>query len=235
MFLSLKAGAKKSPSASLRAEVVVCPPFVYLTEAVKSLKGSRIKFGAQDCSLVEGGAHTGEVSGAMLKSIGVKFIILGHSERRALGETNEMITGKIKIALKNNLTPIVCLGETLEQRKDKKTFAILEGQLKETIGWLGSTQIKRVIIVYEPTWAISANKVQACPVDEALTVILFLRKLLARMAGIKAISAIPILYGGSVNNQNIKDYLQLDAISGLLVGAASLDIKGFLKIIDSGV
>ena len=231
MFLALKAGVRSN-----KAEVVICPPFVYLTEAAKIFKGGKIKLGSQDCFWAENGPHTGEVSPLMLKSIGVRYVILGHSERRAMGESRETVVKKIKAALKNNLTPIVCLGETAEQRNNKETFQVLERQVKETLGCFAPVWIKKIIIVYEPIWAISttANS-RGCSSDDALTAILFLRKLLAKMIGSKAGQGLSVLYGGSVGGGNIKEYSQNEAIGGLLVGGASLDVKEFLKISQSNV
>jgi len=231
MFLGLQAGVKNN-----KAEVVICPPFVYLTEAAKVFKGGKIKLGAQDCFWAQGGPYTGEVSSSMLKSVGVRYVILGHSERRAKGEDNATIVKKIKAVLKNNLTPIVCLGETAEQKQKGETFMVLEEEVKALFGGLAGIQIKKIIIAYEPIWAIStAVNSRVCSPDEALTAILFLRKLLAKMAGPRAGQSLPILYGGNVDSKNVKDYLQSEAVSGLLVGGASLDIKEFLKIFANSV
>lgn len=232
LFLALKAGAKKT-----KPEMVVCPPFVYLPEAARILKPLGIKLGGQNCFWEEKGAFTGEVSPVMLKNLGVNYVLLGHSERvMILGETNEMTAKKVKAALLAGLTPIVCLGEDLAEKSSGQTFQIIEKELKESLALLAKNQIKGVVIVYEPLWAIStAGNSHSCSPDDALTVILFLRKLLSKMAGSKAGRVLPILYGGSVNSKNAKDYLQSEAISGLLVGGASLDIREFLKIFQSDV
>ncbi len=227
MFLALMAGVKSS-----KAEVVICPPFVYLTEAAKIFKAGRIKLGAQNCFFTESGPYTGEVSPLMLKNIGVKYVILGHSERvMILGETNEMTAKKVKAALAAGLRPIVCVGEDLAEKSRGQTFQIIEKELQENLALLAKNQIKEVVIAYEPLWAISTTgNSQNCSADEALTVILFLRKLLSKMVGPKASRVLPILYGGSADSKNVKDYLQSEAISGLLVGGASLNVKEFLRI-----
>ncbi|MCX6789219.1 MAG: triose-phosphate isomerase [Candidatus Gribaldobacteria bacterium] len=135
MFLELKQGIGRSE----KSEAVVCSPFVYLAQGAEVFKGGKIKLGGQNCALAEGGPHTGEISVAMLKNLGAKYVILGHSERRALGEDNILINQKIKIVLKNELTPIVCLGETAQQKQNNETFLILEQQIREVLQKITST------------------------------------------------------------------------------------------------
>ncbi|MDD5750551.1 MAG: triose-phosphate isomerase [Candidatus Pacebacteria bacterium] len=231
MFLALKAGVKSNKS-----EVVVCPPFVYLAAATEVFKSGKIRLGAQDCFWAENGPYTGEVSASMLKSIGVKYVILGHSEKRAMGENSETVGKKIKAVLKSNLTPVVCVGETAEQKQKGDAFAALEEQAETIFGGLSGQQIKNIVMAYEPVWAIStAANSRSCPPDEALTAILFLRKLLAKTAGPKAGQTLPVLYGGSVDESNADDYLRNEAVSGLLAGGVSLNVKKFLKISQSKV
>lgn len=226
MISFLKQGLKKVK----KAEVVICPPFVYL--ASSKFQESRVKLGSQDCFWEEKGAFTGEISAKMLKDLGVKYVILGHSERRYIfGETSESVAKKVKAVLNLSLTPIVCIGETLQDRKETKTFQVIEAQLKQSLQGIAKNQINKVILAYEPVWAIGTGN--NCSSDEALTVSLFLRKLILNIAGRKAVQGLRILYGGSVSVDNAVEYLQNDSINGLLVGGASLDSKEFISIVKS--
>lgn len=229
MFLALKQGMGRGE----KSEVVICPPFVYLAQAAEIFKGGKIKLGGQNCAVSEGGLHTGEVSASMLKSMKVEYVILGHSERRALGEDNVLINQKIKNVLKNELTPIVCLGETAQQKQNNETFLILEQQIREVLQKVTSTQIGKIILAYEPIWAIGGG--QNCPADIALTVALFIRKIIAQIANPTIARRINLLYGGSVDSINADDYLKTEIFSGLLLGGASLKTKEFLKIVSLSV
>ena len=195
--------------------VIICPPFPYLSLA----KG--IKLGAQDCFYEEKGSFTAQVSPLMLKDLQVKYVLIGHSERRILGETDEVINKKIKAVLKVGLTPVLCVGETKDQRDKNQAFNVLEKQVEQGLKGIPKTKINKIIIAYEPVWAIGTNK--PCSPDESLTVSLFLRKIISR--------TIVFLYGGSVNASNYKNYLSSDWINGLLIGGASLDMKEFKQII----
>jgi len=213
------------------SEVVICPPFVYLSN-IQYLK-SNIKLGAQDCFWEGKGAFTGEISPLMLKNLGCEYVIVGHSERRKLGETDEMINKKIKAALSAKLKPILCIGETGEERKQGKTFKVLKNQLKNDLKYLISNiyYLKSLIIAYEPLWAIGTGN--PCEPKEAKKVYLFLRKILAPYqacfgAGLKKI---PILYGGSVNSENATSYIHEANFQGLLVGGASLKAEEFIKMV----
>ncbi len=228
MLAGLKAGVKNN-----KAEAVVCPPFVYLQEAAKILKNkANIKLGSQNCFWENAGAFTGEVSPKMLKDLGVKYVILGHSERvMVMGETNEMTAKKIKAALALGLLPIICIGETLEEKEQGKTFQIIEKEFRESLQGIAKPQVNKIIIAYEPLWAISANQGKDCSSDDALTVALYIKKLAGEVFGKKAVEEIRVLYGGSVDAKNAKAYLENEAVSGLLVGGASLNIKEFLSIV----
>lgn len=227
ILLGLRAGVKNN-----KTEVVVCPPFVYLPEAGKILKAkSNIKIGSQNCFWEEKGAFTGEVSAKMLQDLGVKYVILGHSERiMIMEETTEMTAKKVKAVLKNNLTPIICLGETGEEKRQGKTFQVIEKEFRESLQGIAKSQIQRIIIAYEPLWAISPSD-RICSADDALIVALFIRKLVFSLAGQKASQNIRVLYGGSVEAKNAGDYLQNNAINGLLVGGTSLNVKDFISMV----
>lgn len=228
LFSSLKKGLKNIK----KTEVVICPPFIYLPMLLKSSGPIRrkINFGAQNCFWEEKGAFTGEVSPKMLKDFGVKYVILGHSERRKIiGETDEVITKKISEALKFGLQPILCVGETKEEREIGKTFKVLEKEIKQDLKKVPKTKIGRIILAYEPIWAIGSGN--PCSVRDALNAILFLRKVISQTFNKKAGRTVSILYGGSINSQNATDFLKEQWINGLLVGGASLDPKEFLRIL----
>ncbi len=224
LFNSLKRGLKNVS----KAEVVICPPFVYLGGL--KIKDLSFKLGAQNCSWQEKGAFTGEISPHMLKDLGMKYVIVGHSERRKIfQESDQMAAEKLKAVLKLNLIPILCIGETGEQRKEGETFKVLEKEIKNGLKGILKSQIGKVVVAYEPIWAIGTKN--PCSSDDALTVTLFIRKVISQIFGKKAGKNIKILYGGSANSQNSRDYLKEEGINGLLVGGASLNPKEFLKII----
>jgi len=217
LFNSVKNGVKNIK----KVEVVICPPFLYLFDFLSRwIKSQILKLGAQDCFWEEKGAFTGEVSPTMLKDLGCKYVIIGHSERRALGETNEMINKKIRAVLKANLRPILCIGETEKERKEEETKKVLKNQLEKSLNCLISQSLNRLIIAYEPVWAIGTGR--ACGIPEAQAVDLFLKKIIKNVS---------ILYGGSVNSQNARNYIKKAGFQGLLVGGVSLNAKEFIKIV----
>ncbi|MDO8524216.1 MAG: triose-phosphate isomerase [bacterium] len=227
MMVGLRAGIKNN-----KIEVVVCPPFVYLAEAKKVFGVGAVKIGSQDCFWENQGAFTGEVSPTMLKNLGVKYVILGHSERvMVMGETNEMTAKKVKAVLSTGLTPVVCIGETLEERNQSKTFQIVEKKLRESLKAIKKQQVGELVIAYEPLWAISTNQGLTCAPDDALTMALYIKKLIAEIYGRKAKEKVRVLYGGSVGSDNANKYLENEAIDGLLVGGASLNIKEFTAMV----
>lgn len=213
-----------------RAEVAVCPPFVYLAEVEAALRGSKIALGAQNCSHLSGGAYTGEVAPAMLKDVGCTYVIVGHSERRALyGESDQLVAEKTVAAHLAGLRPIVCVGELLEEREAGDTEAVIARQL-EPILQHGAEQraaLRAAVIAYEPVWAIGTGKT-ATP-EQAQEVHAFIR---ARIAAQDAELAgrIQILYGGSVKGSNAAELFSMSDIDGGLVGGASLNAAEFLAI-----
>lgn len=219
-----------------RVEVAVCPPFVYLPSILDILSGRKkcqVKLGAQDCFWEEKGAFTGEISPLMLRDLKVKYVIVGHSERRKLiGETDEIINEKLRAVLGANLTPILCIGETAEERKKGKIFQVLEKEIREDLKKVPKSKIEKVVIAYEPIWAIGTNN--PCSGDDALTAVLCIRKIVSQIFGKKGTRNIRILYGGSANSKNAQDYLFHDSINGLLVGSASLDAGEFVRIVKIG-
>jgi len=226
IFFALKNGLK-----NVKSEVVVAPPFVYISSF--KFQVSSFKLGAQNCFWENSGAFTGEISPKMLKGLGVKYVLAGHSERELiLRETQEIVNKKLKAILKNNLIPVLCLGETKEQREKNETFSTLEKEFLADITGIAKKDLARIAIAYEPLWAVGSGK--PCSPDDALTAVLYLRKLMAGRAGKKAADMVKMLYGGSVNSQNAREYLKSEQINGLLIGEKSLDIKEFLKIIKNG-
>ena len=209
-------------------EVVVCPPFPALPAAVEAARGSRIRVGAQDCHWEKEGAFTGEVSVPMLADLGCSHVIVGHSERRQFfGETDATVDRKIDAVLAHGLSGIACLGETLQEREQGKTLAVLERQLRG--GFARHLGSPRLVIAYEPVWAIGTGKT-ASPA-QAQEAHAFLRQLVGQMAGPEVAARVRILYGGSVKPENIGALMAQADVDGGLVGGASLDPSSFAKIV----
>jgi len=211
-------------------EVVLCPPFTVLSSVKEVIEHSSIKLGAQNMHWEVFGAYTGEVSPIMLKDIGCNYVILGHSERRQyFGETDETVNKKTRIAFSTGLIPIVCVGETLREREKGETLRVMEEQVKTGLSGLTKEEGKGLVVAYEPVWAIGTGKT-ATP-DQAEEVQRFIRKLLAQMFGEENAQAIRILYGGSINPDNISALMSCENVDGGLVGGASLNVESFVKII----
>lgn len=214
-----------------RADVVVCPPFTSLYVASNLLNGSHIALGAQEMSEHPKGAYTGDVSAEMLLTVGVSYVILGHSERRQFhSESDRLVNAKTKAALKAALTPIICIGETLDQRERGQTEHVVGSQVDGTLDGLTADQLARIVIAYEPVWAIGTGKT-ATP-DMAQAVHRFIRDKLTRIDA-KIAATIPILYGGSVKADNAQGLLGQPDIDGSLVGGASLKADEFIAIIQA--
>jgi triosephosphate isomerase len=213
-------------------DIAIAPVFVHLKTLAERLESSNIKIAAQNCSTeVKHSAHTGEVAADMLKDIGASYVIIGHSERRQFySETNEMINKKVKAALMAELSPIVCVGETLSEREQGKHFEVVREQLELGLEGLTKGDMKRIIIAYEPVWAIGTGKT-ATP-DQAQQMHEFIRKCLIELHGEDVAEDIKILYGGSVKPDNIKDLMKEPDIDGALVGGASLQATSFAQIIN---
>ena len=213
-------------AADAGVEIVVCPPFVALDAVSKALEGARVAVGAQNLHSEPGGAFTGEVSASMLVDI-CRYVIVGHSERRSLfGETDMDINLKVKAALDAGLLPILCVGEDLEQRDEGCANAVVEEQLRAGLRDAPSTD--RVIVAYEPVWAIGTGK-SATP-QAAQAMMAHIRTTLAALCGAEVAAAMPLLYGGSVNASNAGDYIRQPDVNGVLVGGASLDADSFADI-----
>jgi triosephosphate isomerase len=213
-----------------RVAVAVCPPFPYLSVVADVLKGSRIALGAQNCFHEKEGAFTGEVSPAMLVDVGCRYVILGHSERRhKLGETDAFINRKIQAALAAGLEVILCLGETLQERQANRTELVLEAQLIAGLGNLDAAALRRVVLAYEPVWAIGTGQ-NATP-QQAQQAHAFIRDQIRQRFGEESASSLPIQYGGSVKPDNAASLFAQADVDGGLIGGASLNADHFLAIV----
>jgi triosephosphate isomerase len=211
-------------------EVVVCPPFTALPAVAEILGLGPIALGGQNCHHAASGAHTGEIAPPMLLELGCRFVILGHSERRRdMGETDEQINRKVGAALQHGLTPILCVGETAEERRQGLTFTTVEGQLRASLAGLDAAQLGKCVLAYEPVWAIGTG-VNATP-GQAAEVHGYLRGLLSELGSKEVAQTIRILYGGSVKADNADELLAETEIDGALVGGASLSGPGFIAIV----
>lgn len=216
---------------NVKNEIILCVPYTDLFYALLTAQNTNIKIGAQNMHWKEKGAYTGEISGQMLKSIGVEYVIIGHSERRQyFAETDETVNLKVKSALENNLKPIICVGETLEQREHSETEKIIESQIKLALKDLTKEQIRAIIIAYEPVWAIGTGKT-ATP-EEANNVIKYIRKQIKELYNEEIAENIIIQYGGSVKASNAEELFNMSDIDGALVGGASLNCKEFSEIVN---
>lgn len=230
--VGLATGVAAGASRFGQAEVAVCPPLVYLPAVQTALVGSPVALGAQNLYFEPSGAFTGEVSAAMLVDVGCRYVILGHSERRQFFyETDAVVNRKVLAALSTTLTPIVCVGELLSQREAGQTSDVVRSQLAGSLAGLSEEQIRRIVIAYEPVWAIGTGKVAT--VDQAEAVHLDLRTALETRYNASVAAAIRILYGGSVKADNASQLLAAPNIDGALVGGASLKVEEFLAIVEA--
>lgn len=220
----------KLNDSSINSEVVICPPFTSIELASELIKESQIKLGAQNVSSEIEGAYTGEVSAKMLKSFGVEYVIIGHSERRTyFKETNEFINKKIKCAIEFDIKPIFCIGETLDEREGGKTFSVVEEQLLSGLRGVTKSELKKMVIAYEPVWAIGTGKT-ATP-QQAQEVHAFIREKIKTIYDFESSEEIRILYGGSVKPENARELFLQPDIDGGLIGGACLNADSFYKII----
>jgi len=211
-------------------DVVVCVPSVMIPASIRAFKDSKVSVGAQDLSAAASGAFTGECSGAQIAGAGAKYVIVGHSERRQNhGETNELVSAKTKAALENKLIPIVCVGETLEQREMGVTLELVTLQVKTILSGVPAEQVRKVIIAYEPVWAIGTGKTATA--EQAGEVCTAIRKMIRGMYGARIARGVTIQYGGSMNGKNAMELLAQPDIDGGLVGGASLKPEEFAQII----
>jgi len=223
--------AKQAVAAASGVEAVVCAPFTALPALVEAAKGTAIGVGAQNMHWEESGAFTGEVSGAMLKDLGVKYVILGHSERRQyFAETDETVNKKTHAALKYGLVPIVCVGEKLEEREAGSTKDVCRVQTLGALEGLTPEQVGALVIAYEPIWAIGTGK--SSTAADANEVISYIRSVIAEKFGADAAASVRIQYGGSVKPENVREYLGASDIDGALVGGASLQPASYIALVE---
>ncbi len=215
-------------------QVCVCPSFTSLSRASELVEKSEILLGAQDMNAAPSGAFTGEISAEMLRDLYVSFVILGHSERRQyFGETNQLINKKILASVENNLKPIYCIGETLEEREADKTLEVVGSQVREGLENFPSQSVENLVLAYEPVWAIGTGKTATD--DMAQEVHAFIRKVLAEMFGDTAAAGIRILYGGSMKPENAAGLLSQEDVDGGLIGGASLTGRAFSGIVEAAL
>ncbi len=212
-------------------KVVVCPPFTSLRSVRDIIKDSSICLGAQNMFWEESGAYTGEVSPLMLKSVGCRYVIIGHSERRGyFGETDEKINKKLKSAMKHGLVPILCVGETLGDRDRGISKNIVKGQIEKAVKGLDLSQVNEFVVAYEPVWAIGTGR--PATAEDAENMISFIRSLLVDAFGDKVMDKVYLLYGGSVKPDNIVEFVSQPTVQGALVGGASLSADKFASIVE---
>ena len=221
----------KSAVKGSDTRIMVAPPFVTIPAVVEVLKGSNVQVGAQNMSDKRSGAHTGEVSVLMLKDLGVSIVILGHSERRAIyGESDAFINAKVLLALEEGMEVLLCIGETLTEREGGRLEEVLTTQITEGLKGVSAEQMKRVVLAYEPVWAIGTGKT-ATP-EDADNAHAFIRSLVAKLYSKGVAEELIIQYGGSVKASNAKALLSKEHIDGALVGGASLSVEQFLPIVN---
>jgi triosephosphate isomerase len=217
----ISVGILKAAKAARGVETIICPPFCYLGEVLAVVK-KIVKLGAQDCYWEEKGAFTGEQSAWQLKDVGCLYVIIGHSERRKyFGETSEQTNKKVKAALAAGLTPILCVGETREDRIGGKISDVIEAQIKQGLAGIEPADLKRLLMAYEPVWAIGTG--EACSIDEAK----YVRQMIYNQVG----EGVAILYGGSANADNALSYIKDGGFTGLLVGGVSLKPAEFSQLL----
>ncbi|MFD1848978.1 triose-phosphate isomerase [Oceanobacillus bengalensis] len=214
-------------------EAIVCAPFLFLPSLVEKTASSNVKVAAQNMHFEDNGAFTGEVSPVMLKDLGVTHVVLGHSERRELfAETDETVNKKAHAAFNHDLTPIVCVGETLEQREANETMSLVETQVKKGLEGLSAEQVAKTIIAYEPIWAIGTGKTATS--EQANEVCTHIRNVVKEITSEDIAEKVIIQYGGSVKPANIDELLAQSDIDGALVGGASLEAESFLQLVEAG-
>ena len=227
---ALAGGIREGLKRPRGVQVVLCPPFTALAAVAEILAGGPIQLGAQTCHHEPAGAHTGEISPPMLVELGCRWVLLGHSERRKeIGESDTLINAKLCAALAHGLTPVLCVGETAEERRQGLTFTTVEGQLRAGLAGVSGPDLGRLVLAYEPVWAIGTGA-NATPAPAA-EVHGYLRGLLSELASKEVAQTLRILYGGSVKPENVDGLVAEPEIDGALVGGASLSAPGFVALV----
>jgi triosephosphate isomerase (TIM) len=216
-----------------KVDSVICAPALFLENLAEQTKDTKVEIGAQNMHFEESGAFTGEVSPVALADLGVKYVIIGHSERREMfNETDDSVNKKTLAAFKHSLTPIVCVGETLQQRENNETKDLVGSQVKQALTGLTEDQVKQTVIAYEPIWAIGTGK--SSTAEDANEVCAHIRQVVASEFSESAADSVRVQYGGSVKPNNIKEYMAQSDIDGALVGGASLEPQSFLQLLEAG-
>lgn len=227
LFLSVKKNASKTRSI----KTIICPPFIYLTELKKLYSGSSISIGSQDVFFENKGAHTGEVSPKMLKNLRIQYVTIGHSEKRALGESNEIVNKKVIAASKEKMHIVLCVGE---KKRDAHAghLEFVREQLQSALSGISRQSLKNIIVAYEPIWAIGKSDEDALSPNDMHEMSIFIRKILSEIYGKKSALLVPIIYGGSAEPENVKILMKDGEIDGFLVGHASLKADDFSEILE---
>lgn len=221
----------KANDLSQDVEALICVPFTLLTEAKKFLEGTGIKLGAQNMHFEESGAYTGEISPVMLSEIGVDYVILGHSERRQMfGETNEIVNKKIHAGINHNIRPILCVGETLDEREAGREVEVVTNQVEESLKGVEARDMENIVIAYEPIWAIGTGKTASS--EDANSMLKSIREKLKSLFGQKVAEAVRLQYGGSVKPATISELMEKPEVDGALVGGASLKADDFTQLVN---
>lgn len=221
----------KKADLSEDVEKLICVPFIALDRAVSLTEGTDIKVGAQNMYFEESGAYTGEISSLMLKDLGVEYTIIGHSERRQyFGDTDEVVNKKIKASIAHGIKPIICVGESLEEREENKEEDVVKNQLVEGLKGISEEELKDLVIAYEPIWAIGTGKTASS--DDANQMCEFIRKTIAKMYSEDLAKKLRIQYGGSVKPATIKELMEKEDVDGALVGGASLVAEDFVSLVN---
>ncbi len=218
----------KEVEALQKTDTVLCPPFVFLSDF--SSRNKKVVLGAQNVSSEDEGAFTGEISAGMLKSFSVKYVLVGHSERRAMGETDEMIAKKVSAVVKAGMIAVLCVGEK-ERDTESAFLQTLKEQIVSSLGGVPERSLKNVVIAYEPVWAIGNNATGVVDPSSLLEIIIFIRKVLSDIYSQKSAHSMKILYGGSVDEKNAGSFMNEGSANGLLVGRASIQAKKFVEIV----
>ncbi|MGV3757364.1 MAG: triose-phosphate isomerase [Verrucomicrobiota bacterium] len=232
--LDLVQGLKRDLAGVKEVDIVVCPPFTALSEVSKVIMDGNLRLGAQNMSEHNGGAYTGEIAAGMLKEFSVRYVILGHSERRMFQkESNELIAKKALAALAASIKPIICVGELLAEREAGQTEHIVSNQLKGSLEGISKQQMEEVIIAYEPVWAIGTGKTATA--EQAQEVHAFIRREIAGLYDEGVAKKVRIQYGGSVKPNNVREILSKPDVDGALVGGASLELRGFTELVKNSI
>jgi len=232
--LDLVGGLRRELASVKEVDLVVCPPFTALGEVSKAILDSNVRLGAQNMSEHSGGAYTGEVSAVMLKEFSVRYVILGHSERRQYyGESNALISRKALAAHAATLKPILCIGETLAEREAGQTEAVLESQLRGSLAGLSKEHMEETVLAYEPVWAIGTGK--TATTEQAQSAHAFVRHVVASMFDETIAKYVRIQYGGSVKPSNARELMSQPDVDGALVGGASLEVRSFTDIVKNSI